>query len=997
MKNDYKQEEKGKSTKEDLIVPLIILSFLACSWFVYVYENRTWISAFQQVMSWMGNPSIIYTSVQIQGIPLAFLALIEIIFLGITASQLLLSREKSAAIKFISTLGLGFGLAGFLTITLGIFENLYFLPLNVIVLLLCTIFLSLNYYRERGKQRISVKKTIAELFSTKRLKRLPDSGFWLLAYLAMGIIFFFCFYHALLTIIVHWDSTVYHAVMSVIMYNNNGIPIIAGPSIGIQMSANFPPLFSALGTFFYIQIGAIEDLFLRAIPPIMGVLTVIATYKIGEIIAGKKYGLISALILSMTPLFFRYSIYATSYSTLTFFCTASILFLLLAITKKDTRYWIACGLFFGFATLTSYIALYLAPFFIAVLISYFVKARNPVYFNLKNASALVLSILAIGGVWYFRNWILLGNPIYPNAYALLGGINIDPLIMETTFEGIKYSGATSFFSVEASIFGKIFMFFFYRTHFPAISLFTILGFALLPYQKKKMWLVIAWPLIASVFILSGLTWAFPRHVVFAVPGFALLSALPIAKALERCEDYDNNRNNMRKSEKIFTRARKRLTSLHKSDIIRVGLAFLLFAAFLFPSLTLVLGGKVSMDNQHDPPPDDYLWLFRNPNGEKWSVITYIISEGIGWKWLDEHLEEGEKVAAVENRIYQIKNSSNDYFFYLDGWEARQLYNITDPVVMLQFLQKEYVKYILDVSWARTHGHFDILPLTPYLGSVYFPKIVDCEGNPNIYNVGPVENPITRDSVTLVSINQVGWSQPKLIEGIYAQSVIPENDSSRLLVATPNLTNIKITYHDVGKEFVSVNLHNPYSEEWINGYRIIQKNDTGQWKTYQFLAPLIEEGCAELAFHAYTENFTVSRIEASPLKAQGKMTINSLESETTNTTVPPTLMLYLPLLRENTTFQLYTNSFGKKICVELFEGIIQPWETTTWWSQHELVIRSPNSTAIGQVNPSLKFNVTKSGLYTLVIVPRERDWEVTKVDLQFSIGAGIIYKTEEDLG
>jgi len=423
-------------------------------------------------------------------------------------------------------------------------------------------------------------------------------------------------------------------------------------------------------------------------------------------------------------------------------------------------------------------------------------------------------------------------------------------------------------------------------------------------------------------------------------------------------------------------------------MIRIGLALLLFAAFLFPSLTLSFGGKISMDNHLDVPPDDYLWLLKNPNGEKWFVLTNLFPEGIGWKWLDEHLEEGEKVAAVENRIYYVKNSSNDYFFYLDGWEARQLYNITDPAIMLQFLQKENVRYVLDVAWARTHGHFDILPLTQFLGSPYFPKIVDCSGDPDIYNVGPIENPITTGSSTMISINQEGWSEPQLVDGVYAQAVIATNNSPRLLVATPSLTSINITYHDVGTDGLSIHLYNPYSKEWIYSYGIIEKKDTGKWKTYEFLAPLSEKGFAELAFHANTENFTISRIEATPFQARGKLTLNYLESEMTNATDPPSLMAYLPMLYANETVLVQTESFGKEICIEIFEGVIQPWETAGWWRRHELVVRSPNSTVYGQVNPSLVWNSTKSGLYTLIIVPRQAYAEVTEVDLQVSIGGAL---------
>jgi hypothetical protein len=106
------------------------------------------------------------------------------------------------------------------------------------------------------------------------------------------------------------------------------------------------------------------------------------------------------------------------------------------------------------------------------------------------------------------------------------------------------------------------------------------------------------------------------------------------------------------------------------------------------------------------------------------------------------------------------------------------------------------------------------------------------------------------------------------------------------------------------------------------------------------------------------------------------------------------MVYLPMLRDSATVLLKTNSFGKKICIEVFEGVIQPWETTEWWKRHPLAVRSPNS-IFGQVDPSLVFNARESGLYTLIIVPKEKDWEITKVDLQASIGFGFTYETDDN--
>lgn len=985
MENDDRIEH-AKKTKENLALPLAILSILFFAWLVYVYENRIWIAAVQRCISWIANPTINYTPIQIEGIPIAFLATIEILILGALAAQTFLADEKDTIIKIITALGLGAGFLALITIILAIFGNLFQLPLNIAVILLCAGFLLVNVYKQKGKEKPSIRESLKAYFFIGKIRKPDNYTLWVLACSAIGIIFFFCFYHALLTVIVHWDSTVYHAVMPVIMYENHGFPLLAGPSIGIEMSANFPPLFPALGAYYYIQMGLIEDVYLRLISPVMGILTVLATYKIGEVLAGKKYGIISALFLAITPLFFKYSVYATSYAILTFFGAVSVLFLFLAITRGGARYWIMCGVFYGFALLTSYLAAYLALFLIIALIGYFIKNKKGFRVNTKIVLLLLASTLIISGVWYLRNLVVLGNPVYPNGYTLLGGLNIDPLIMETTFEGIKRDALTAFFGGEVSLLEKIFIFTTYKTHFPAISLLTILGIAILPTQSKKFWLLSAWPITLSGVILTGITWSFPRHIVFSLPGFALLSAVPIVKAIEKIEKYDKNIKEHSKN--AFIKIRNKILLPSKTNLLRIGLAIILVAAFLFPSLTFSMCGKVVLDNLKDEPLSNYLWFWENPNAETWTALKQLLPDSKSWQWLDENLNEGEKVATIENSIYYVKNCSNEYFFYLDGWEARQLYNITDPAAIVQYLRSQNVKYIFDVPWAREHGHLDLLPMTQFLRPPYFIKVKVNNTDLHIYEVGPIETPITENTSVMLSINQRGWSEPQVVNGVLAQSVIAGSVLPRLYVDTSDLTIVKITYLDTGTDMLSVNFYNQYSDTTVFDYAVIQKNNTNEWKTYEFLAPLGKKGYAELAFHAYNENFTISKIEAVPFQSQGKVTLYSLEEKITSATFPPTLMVYLPILNDNETVRVQTDSFGKEMSVEIFEGVIQPWETAQWWEYHEIVARSPSMPAYGQTNPSLVWKTSKTeepGLYTMVMTLRDEYSQDVEVDLQISIG------------
>ncbi len=950
------------NAKKNLKLPFAIVIFLAALWIFYVFNNRVWITAFQQAVFWLANPVINFRPIYIKGAAPAFLATIEMLILGIISSNMFMGNEEDTLTRYISALGMGFGFAGFMTIVMAVLGNLYQVPLNMAILVLIAIFLSINTYLRRKDGR-SLRNFVKSNFSLGKFRKPANFELWFTVCLAVCVIFFFCFYHAIFTVITHWDAIVYHAVMPVFMYKYRSIPLLAGPSIGIEMSANFPPLFSAIGAYYYVQIGKVEDFYLKIIPPIMGILTVLTVYKIGDILAGKRYGLISALFLTMTPLFFRYSIYATSYSTLVFYTVISVLFLFLGIIRMRKKYWVTSGIFYGFALLTSYLALYLAPFFIVAFVSSIIKVKSDGKPYVKAFLLLVLSALTIGGVWYFRNWILLGNPVYPNGYTLFGGINIDPLIIDTTFRGIKLSATLSFFGEDNPPFLiKVATFITYRTHFPAISLLTVLGIALLPFYRKKslFLLVLAWAIIPSTFFLSGITWSFPRHAILALPGFALISSLPVETVLEKCEEYNRQALNCCKG---ALKRVKRLPRIWKSDILRLSIILIFSMAFLFPSLTLVMGGKFFMDNRNDAPPGDYTWFLENPNADAWSTLLKLYPEALAWEWLNEHLKEGERFATVENRIYYIKNCSNDFFFYLDGWEARELYSIVDPLSMLKYLQSRGVKYVVDVGWARTHGHFDILPLARFLGSPYFPLVLDRAGNPNIYNVGPIETPITVNSSVLISISQEGWGPLHMVNGRLAQEVIANKPVARLYVEAINLSLIKITYLDSGSGNLSIGLYNPYSGTWIPNYTVIQKRNTNEWKTYEFLAPICEKEFVEFNLYAHYENFTICSIEATQFDAQGKASFYALKKEFTDSTFPPSLMVYLPILQRNQKLIVQVNSYGRKMRVEIFEGVIQPWEgeLLDLAKSHRLVADSYK-----KQDPWLCWKVTKSGLYTVVI-------------------------------
>jgi len=194
MENDAAPGIQGKEKRANLIVPLALLIFLFFAWFVYVYQNRIWIIAFQQCISWLANPATQYTPIQVKGILMAILATIEILILGVLSANTLLASEKDKLIKFVSALGLGAGFTALITVMLAIFGSLYQLPLNTTIILLCVGFLLAKVYKQKGKEKISIKNCLKDYFSIGKINRPDNFKLWLLACSAIGIIFFFCFY-----------------------------------------------------------------------------------------------------------------------------------------------------------------------------------------------------------------------------------------------------------------------------------------------------------------------------------------------------------------------------------------------------------------------------------------------------------------------------------------------------------------------------------------------------------------------------------------------------------------------------------------------------------------------------------------------------------------------------------------------------------------------------------------------------------------------------------
>lgn len=918
------------------------------SWLLYIKLNESWFSSVGQVMGWFLRPEF-YGVLTPPSIPLVPSFALPLISSGLLVYHLLRGVKISITDKIALTVALFLSLAGWFTIIFGVLKILYSLYINIAFLsiILCLAFLSL---RRRGPLKIRSFLSMLKPLTTMRYHRPLFTAHVILFALLLGVVSFFYFYHALMYPVDGWDELIYHATMSKIIFTYRGFPIMVGPSVGIEMSSNYPPLFSAIAAYFYVQINAIDDVFIKIISPISAILAIYVTYKLGELLGGSLIGLLSSLFIAITPLFINHAFYANCYMLQTSLFLFALYFAHLYFDLRRGGLLIISGLLTGFALATGYNAIPLSLVLTAFII---LRMRG----HLKEVIKYVVPLMAIGFPWYFRNLLVVGDPIFPFLTSLLHLPLTDLNLLTITLRNIKeVSFWTAFGKTSPQPLDFLYVFAFHRGLFPSLSLLTFAGIiqGMLTERKLRSYAWLTLTALALIMVTSGF---FIRYLLPVLPLFAILTANSFASIIHDTREGD----------------RKLLMALSILVIIPM---------ILVQGLPALIGGRSFIP--HSPqlsPPSDFLFLFKRPGMNWYEALRYEYGDDVdAWAYLDAHLKEGEKVLTMEQRIYYIKNGDPKFFVFLDSDKVKPLHRISSPKEIIGWLKEQNISYIY-LSQYPVPQHISQMPLIKLLGSPYFP-IVYWKPNPShcIYKVGPITTPITRQEGIYVNVNQ--WAGPIYIENKTALGVkAGDYLAPRVYVTAPSPMLVRMTYLDVGKGCLDVNLLSPTTGKWYLGLSIIRKEGSGLWKEYSFIVPPDPLGFIELGLHAY-EDFWISNLTIEPVNVTGYCHIGRLDSMFRNSTQPPTIMVLLPPLVGNEVVQVEAKS-QYSISVEIFEGVIQPWETTKWWERHRMVVRSPELPTFGIRSPTLYWRA-KPGIYTLVVVLWDEYKSDAKAELSITI-------------
>lgn len=593
--------------------------------------------------------------------------LLIIFFAGYLFSLLTIKKAGSIE-RFLASICMGFGTNSWLMIILGLLFNLKLSTITfayVVFLILLLILTKWNY-----------KKIKIENF---RLK----NNIWIILFIIPFVLF--SLFHDIFFPELYTDSIIYGIELSKIIFKEKRIPFIAGgPSVGLEFSANYPPGFQLIIVFLYSFIGNENVIYAKILSTLCLILLLFFVYNWSKELFKKEImASISVLLLITTPFVILHSRFSFLYLYLMLQFSLGFYYLYKFNSTGERNHLIA-SLFFGsFASLTSYLGLLYFPFMVFILAS-----KN---INIKKLLIFVIIPIILISPWYIRNFILLGNPLWPFG----GGKYIDSLIVSAnTKHFIELSKLIGFNYDTAGDFAKSlkYLFFSYVDFFdstksngfrPYLTIFTIPAiFIWFKKRESRFEFFVVWflyILLVYMFIINF----FERYFSLAIIPAIILSIYLI--------------NNLY-SEKIF-----RTFLIVILAIIYVNSLFLSFI----------------WDECIGAEKKDVISYMRSlGNYDKILDICYK-DDAKMWKWVNENVSEKEKIATTDVRWYYFNKTMID----TDSWQLKDLYYANNTKEIRDILKKNGINFILINVAKRKLDVFDGFELVVKFGNNELYKVL----------------------------------------------------------------------------------------------------------------------------------------------------------------------------------------------------------------------------------------------------------------------------------
>ncbi len=292
---------------------------------------------------------------------------------------------------FSPALGMGLlGLAGFLLAASGL-ANQYSLP----VVLLAVLFLCRkNIPKALGDLRIVLNDLVETSRNVPRW--MPLFG---LAFLFLTVLYSFA------PPAEGFDGLFYHLTVPSLWLRDGGLRLMNMPHYW------FPSLMEGM---FLWPLSMGFDSSAQFIHLVFGLLSCLLAWDLTRQLFGTRAAWWSIAIFMSMPSLPWLSAWAYTDMGLVFYSLAALSALLFWRETNQTRWLLICGAMSGFALGIKYTS-FMLP--LVILLFLFLWRSEEKYSFLKAASIFAGLAILTGGVWYLRNWVWTGNPVYPFAFG----------------------------------------------------------------------------------------------------------------------------------------------------------------------------------------------------------------------------------------------------------------------------------------------------------------------------------------------------------------------------------------------------------------------------------------------------------------------------------------------------------------------------------------------------------------------------------------------------
>lgn len=587
-----------------------------------------------------------------------FFQIVLITFFGYEIS-LYLIKLKDKLLQIVVGYALGFGILSLILMIQGIFYH--FEPyLTFLFFLIATIILL--FFSKEKEVKLKITKESFVTFLTVSLLLLP--------------FFVFSLIHVIFFPELYWDSLIYGINLVKVYKEANKIPLIAGgPSLGIELSSNYPPSHQLI--LFFLLENSVEKVniaFSKLYSLITSFFLILLCYSFSSTIFKEKhFRILSVLTLASLPLFILFSRYSIFYIYFALHFSLSLFFLYKFYFQKQKKFLILSAIFLGFSLLTTYLAFFFLPLSFIFLV---LLRREKLKIRIRDFILFYSIVFLIYLPWFIRNLYYLSNPFWPMG----GGKYIDKKILERTLKVQNSLSRILGFNYDSPerLLDSLYRFFIFFPNLfnPILSnglklffTFFSLPVIILSFKKRdKKLRFISFSSLTLLLMYFTIFRYFERYLIVLLLPTSLLT-----------------------SYFFFFVKRKTLLFLFFYTLF----TYLFFISFLY---SFIWDECHRVRNLYD------VTLLFNSLGEYEKMLKICYGSSFyAWKWIKENIKENETILTNDLRhFYFAKNYSQ--IIDIDSWKVKELFYLNNTQKVKKLLCKLNISYVYVVR--------NILPTTP---------------------------------------------------------------------------------------------------------------------------------------------------------------------------------------------------------------------------------------------------------------------------------------------